>query len=128
MARLRTKVERPDVDFDQLAPMMRLIAVGGVATLVVTGLIYSRGERADVAVGRKGVVVTESRNSDLQKEAEVHSRPVQSDRIPTPVTAASQIEEHDFKPTRIGSGYYFERLRVQGDNIEDEYITMRRAC
>jgi hypothetical protein len=54
---------------------------------------------------------------------------VQSDRIPIPpVTAASQIEEPDLKPTRIGSGYYFERQREQGDGIEGEYITVRRAC
>ena len=119
MGRLQTKVEKLDMDFNLPAPMVRSIAVAGIATLVVTGLIYSRGERPDVAVGSKGVVVTQPKNSDLQKEAEVHSRPVQSDRIPIPpVTAASQIEEPDLKPTRIGSGYYFERLRVQGDSVE----------
>ena len=129
MARLRTKVEKLDMDFNLPAPMVRSIAVGGIATLVLTGLIYSRGERPDVAVSRKGAVVTPQKNSDLQKEAEVHSRPVQSDRIPIPpVTAASQIEEPDLKPTRIGSGYYFERLRVQGDSIEGDYVTVRRAC
>jgi len=128
MARLRTKVEKLDMDFNLPAPMVRSIAVGGIATLVLTGLIYSRGERPDVAVSRK-VAVTQPKNSDLQKEAEVHSRPVQSDRIPIPpVTAASQIEEPDLKPTRIGSGYYFERLRVQGDSIEGDYVTVRRAC
>ena len=80
-------------------------------------------------MGSKGVVVTQSKNLDLHKEAEVHSRPVQSDRIPIPlVTAAPQIEEPDLKPTRIGSGYYFERLRVQGDSIDGEYVTVRRAC
>ena len=129
MGRLRTKVEKLDMDFNLPAPMVRLIAVGGVATLVVTGLIYSRGERSDVAVGPKDVVVTQPKNADLQKEAEVHSRLVQSDRIPIPlVTAAPQIEEPDLKPTRIGSGYYFERLRVQGDSIDGEYVTVRRAC
>ena len=129
MARLRTKVEKLDMDFNLPAPMVRSIAVGGIATLVLTGLIYSRGERPDVAVSRKGAVVTPQKNSDLQKEAEVYSRPVQSDRIPIPpVTAASQIEEPDLKPTRIGFGYYHERLRVQGDSIEDEYATVRRAC
>ena len=129
MARLRTKVEKLDMDFNLPAPMVRSIAVGGIATLVLTGLIYSRGERPDVAVSRKGAVVTPQKNSDLQKEAEVHSRPVQSDRIPIPpVTAASQIEEPDLKPTRIGSGYYFERLRVQGDGVEGGYVAVRRAC
>jgi len=129
MARLRTKVERLDMDFNLPAPAVRSIAVGGIAALVATGLIYSRGERPDVAVSRNGVVVTQPKNSDLQKEAEVHSRPVQSDRIPIPpVAAALQIEEPDVKPTRIGSGYYFERLRVQGDSIEGDYLTVRRAC
>ena len=129
MGRLRTKVEKLDMDFNLPAPMVRSIAVVGIATLVVTGLIYSRGERSDVAVGRKDVVVTQPKNSGLQKEAEVHSRPVQSDRIPIPpVTAAPQIEEPDLKPTRIGTGYYFERLRVQGDSIDGEYVTVRRAC
>ena len=129
MARLRTKVEKLDMDFNLPAPMVRSIAVGGIAALVLTGLVYSRGERPDVAVSRKGVVVTQPKNSDLQKEAEVHSRPVQSDRIPIPpVAAAPQIEEPDAKPTRIGSGYYFERLRVQGDSIEGDYVTVRRAC
>ena len=129
MGRLQTKVEKLDMDFNLPAPMVRSIAVVAIATLVVTGLIYSRGERPDVAVGPKGVVVTQAKNSDLQKEAEVHSRPVQSDRIPIPpVTAATQIEEPDLKPTRIGSGHYFERLLVQGDSIEGEYVTVRRAC
>ena len=129
MGRLQTKVEKLDMDFNLPAPMVRSIAVAGIATLVVTGLIYSRGERPDVAVGSKGVVVTQPKNSDLQKEAEVHSRPVQSDRIPIPpVTAAPQIEELDLKPTRIGSGYYFERLRVQGDSVEGGYVTVRRDC
>jgi hypothetical protein len=129
MGRLRTKVEKLDMDFNLPAPMVRSIAVAGIASLVVTGLIYSRGERPYVAVGPKGVVVTQPKNSHLQKEAEVHSRPVQSDRIPIPpVTAAVQIEEPDLKPTRIGSGYYFERLRVQGDSIEVDYVTVRRAC
>ena len=129
MGRLGTEVEKLDMDFNLPAPLVRSIAVAGIATLVVTGLIYSRGERRHVAVGPKGVVVTQPKNSDLQKEAEVHSRPVQSDRIPIPpVTAASQIEEPDLKPTRIGSGYYFERLRVQGDSIEGDYVTVRRAC
>ena len=129
MGRLQTKVEKLDMDFNLPAPLVRSIAVAGIASLVVTGLIYSRGERPDVAVGRKGVVVTQPKNSDLQKEAEVHSRPVQSDRIPIPpVTAAPLIEELDLKPTRIGSGYYFERLRVQGDSIEGDYVTVRRAC
>ena len=126
MGRLGTEVEKLDMDFNLPAPMVRSIAIGGIATLVVTGLIYSRGERPDVAVDSKGVVVTQPKNSDLQKEAEVHSRPVQSDRIPIPpVTAASQIEEPDLKPTRIGSGYYFERLRVQGDSVEGGYVTVR---
>ena len=129
MARLRTKVEKLDMDFNLPAPMVRSIAVGGIAILVITGLNYSRGQRPDVATGPKGVVVTQPKNSDLQKEAEVYSRPVQSDRIPIPpVTAASQIEEPDLKPTRIGFGYYFVRLRVQGDSSEDEYVTVRRAC
>ena len=129
MGRLRTKVEKLDMDFNLPAQMVRSIAVGGIATLVLTGLVYSRGERPDVAVSRKGVVVRQPKNSDLQKEAEVHSRPVQSDRIPIlPVTAAPQIEEPDLKPTRIGSGHYFERLLVQGDSIEGEYVTVRRAC
>ena len=129
MRRLGTKVEKLDMNFNLPAPMVRLIAVGGVATLVVTGLVYGRGERSDVAAGPKDVVVTQLKNSDLQKEAEVHSRPVQSDRIPIPpVTAAVQIEEPDAKPTRIGSGYYLERLRVQGDSIDGEYVTVRRAC
>ena len=129
MGRLQTKVEKLDMDFNLPAPLVRSIAVAGIASLVVTGLIYSRGERPDVAVGRKGVVVTQPKNSDLQKEAEVHSRPVQSDRIPIPpVTAAPQIEELDLKPTRIGSGHYFERLRVQGDSVEGEDVTVRRAC
>ena len=129
MGRLQTKVEKLDMDFNLPAPMVRSVAVAGIASLVVTGLIYSRGERANVAVGSKGVVVTQPKNSDLPKEAEVYSRPVQSDRIPIPpVTAASQIEEPDLKPTRIGFGYYFERLRVQGDSIENEYVTVRRAC
>ena len=129
MGRFGTKVEKPDMDFNLPAPMVRLIAVGGVATLVVTGLIYSRGERPDVAMGPKGAVVSQLKNAGLQKEAEVHSRPVQSDRIPIPpVTAASQIEEPDLKPTRIGSGYYFERLRVQGDSVEGGYVTVRRDC
>jgi hypothetical protein len=113
------------MDFSLWAPMVRLIAVGGIATLVVTGLSYSRGERPNVTVRPKGAVVTQ----DLPKEAEVHSRLVQSDRIPIPpVTAAHQFEEPDLKPTRIGSGYYFERLRVQGDSIEGEDVTVRRAC
>ena len=129
MGRLRTKVEKQDMDFNIPAPMGRSIAVVAIATLVVTGLIYSRGQRPDVAVGPKGGVVTQPKNSDLPKEAEVYSRPVQSDRIPIPlVTAAPQIEEPDLKPTRIGSGYYFERLRVQGDSIEGDYVTVRRAC
>ena len=129
MARLRTKVEKLDMDFNLPAQMVRSIAVGGIATLVVTGLIYSRGERPDVAVSRNAVAVTQPKNSDLQRETEVHSRPVQSDQIPIPpVAAAPQIEEPDVKPTRIGSGYYFERLRVQGDSIEDDYVTVRRAC
>jgi hypothetical protein len=128
MGRLGTEVEKLDMDFNLPAPLVRSIAVAGIATLVVTGLIYSRGERPDVVVGSKGVVVTQLKNSDLQKEAEVHSRLVQSDRIPIPpVTAASQIEEPDLKPTRIGSGYYFERLRVQGDS-EGGYVTVRRDC
>ena len=129
MGRLRTKVEKLDMDFNLAAPMVRLIAVGGIASLLVTGLIYSRVDRPYVAVGPNGVVVAQPKNSDLQKEAEVHSRPVQSDRIPiAPVTATLQIEEPDLKPTRIGSGYYFERLRVQGDSIEGDYVTVRRAC
>ena len=129
MATLRTRVEKLDMDFNLPAPMVRSIAVGGIAALVVTGLIYSRGERPDVAVGPMGVVITQPKKLDLQKEAKVHSRPVQSDRIPIPpVTAASQIEEPDLKPTRIGSGYYLERLRVQGDSIDGEYVTVRRAC
>src|SRR5262245_5883861 len=104
---LRTNVERLDMDFGLWAPMVRLIVVGGIATVVVTGLTHGRGERPDVAVAPKGAVVTQPKNADLQKEAEVHSRPVQSDRIPIPpVTGASQIEEPDLKPTRIGSGYY----------------------
>jgi len=129
MRRLGTKVEKLDMNFNLPAPMVRLIAVGGVATLVVTGLVYGRGERPDVAAGPKDVVVTQPKNADLQKEAEVYSRLVQSDRIPIPlVTAAPQIEEPDLKPTRIGSGYYLERLRVQGDSIDGEYVTVRRAC
>jgi hypothetical protein len=95
--------------------------------LVVAGLTHGRGERRDVAVGP--AVVTQLKNADLQKEAEVYSRPVQSDRIPIPpVTTASQIEEPDLKPARIGSGYYFERQRVQGDGVEGEYVTVRNAC
>jgi hypothetical protein len=129
MKKLRTNVEKLDMDFSLWAPMVRLIAVGGIATLVVAGLTHSRGERPDVAVGPKGPVVTQLKNADLQKEAEVHSRPVQSDRIPIPtLTAAPQIEEPDLKPTRIGAGYYFERQRVQGDGIEGEYVTVRHAC
>src|SRR5687767_10889760 len=116
MARLRSNVAKPDMDFSLPAPMVRLIAVGGIATLVFTGLALSRGERPDVAMGPTGAVVSQLKNAGLQKEAEVHSRPVQSDRIPIPtVAAASQADEPDLKPTRIGFGYYFERQRVQGD-------------
>jgi len=124
------EVRRDDALLHNLPPpMVRLVSVGGIVVLFVTGLIYSRGERPDVAVGPRGVVITQPKSSDLPKEAEVHSTPVQSDRIPIPsVTAAPQIEEPDLKPTRIGSGYYFERLRVQGDGIEGGYVTMRHAC
>src|SRR5688572_8713789 len=40
MGRLQTKVEKLDMDFNLSAPMVRSIAVAGIATLVVTGLIY----------------------------------------------------------------------------------------
>jgi hypothetical protein len=119
----------PDMDFGRWAPMVRLIAVGGIAALAVTGLTFGRGGRADVALDPKGSVVTQLKEAALQKEAEVHSRPVQSDRIPVPfVTVAAQVEEPDPKPTRMGFGYYFERQRVQGDATEGEYVTVRRAC
>jgi len=108
---------------------VRLIAVGGIAALVVTGLALSRGERADGAVGPKGAVAAPLKNAGLQQEAAIYSRPVQSDRIPIPTaTAASQADEPDLKPTRIGHGYYFERQRVQGDGTEGEYVTVRRTC
>ena len=129
MGTLRTNVERLDADFSLPAPAVRLIAVGGVAALVATGLFYSRAERTDVAVSPQRVVVTQPKNPELQQEAKVYSRPVQSDRIPIPpVTAAAQVDEPYVKPTRIGFGYYFERLRVQGDGAEGEYVLVRRAC
>jgi len=127
MARLQTKFEQPRMDFNLLAPIVRLCAVGGIAALAVVGLIHVQGERTDVAVSPADAVVTHVKISDLPKEAEVHSRPMQSDRIPIPpVTAASQIEE--LKPMRIGFGYYFERQRAQGDGVEGEYVMVRRAC
>jgi hypothetical protein len=129
MQRLRTNVARPDMDFSLPAPMVRLIAVGGIAAVVVTGLAHSRGERRDLAVGPRDAVAAQLKNADLPQVAEVYSRPVQSDRIPVPAVAvAPQMEEPDLKPTRIGFGYYFERQRVQGDGTEGEYITVRRAC
>jgi hypothetical protein len=107
----------------------RLIAGGGITAVVVTGLTRSRGERPDLAVVPRGAVVTQLKSTDLPQEAEVHSRPVQSDRTPVPVVAAiPQMEEPDRKPTRIGFGYYFERQRVQGDGTEGECIAVRRAC
>lgn len=128
MARLRTEVEKPGMDFDLLSVMARFIAVGGIATLVVAGL-YDRGERAGVTAGRTDAAVAQPKSPDLPKEAEVYSRVVQSDRIPIlPVTAAAQIEEPDLKPMRVGFGYYFERQRVQGDGVEGDYVTVRRAC
>jgi hypothetical protein len=129
METLRANVAQPDTGFSLPAPMVRLIAVGGIAALVVMGLAHSRGERPDVAVGSQGAVVAQLQNADLQQESEVYSRPVPSDRIPMPaVIAASQVEEPDLKTARVGFGYYFERQRVQGDGAEGEYITVRRAC
>jgi hypothetical protein len=129
MERLRTIVAKPDMDFSLPAPMVRLIAVGGIAALAVAGLTQSRGESPDLAVGPQGAVAAQLKVADLPQQAEVHSRPVQSDRMPIPaVAAAPQMEEPDLKPTRIGFGYYFERQRVQGDGTEGEYITVRRAC
>ena len=129
MGTLRSKVDSLDMGFNLPASMVRLIAVGAIAALVVTALIHSRGESPDVAVGARGVIATQPKSPDLQKEAEVHSRPVQSDRIPIlPVAAAVQTEEPEIKPTRVGSGYYFERLRAQGDGIEGESVMVRRAC
>ena len=129
MNRLRTNVAKPDMDFSLPAPMVRLIAVGGIAAVVVTGVAHSRGERPGVAADPRAAIAAQLKNADLPQVAEVYSRPVQSDRMPIPaVAAAPQIEEPDLKPTRIGFGYYFERQRVQGDATEGEYITVRRAC
>ena len=129
MRTLRTNVERLDVDFSLPAPAVRLIAVGGIAALVAMGLFYSRAERTDVAVSPERVVVTQPKTSGLQQEATVYSKPVQSDRIPIPpMIAAAPVDEPSVKPTRIGFGFYFERLRVQGDASEGEYVLVRRAC
>jgi hypothetical protein len=127
MSRLRIDVEKFEFDWHVPAQIVRLIVVGGVVSVVAMGVLYSRDERPDIAVGADGVSIKQKQKMQPGLEAEVLSKEAPSSRVADNKETPSSTERLE-KRNRTGPNYYFERVRVQGDAYEGEFVIVKRLC
>ena len=108
----------------------RLGLVGATACLLATAVIYSRDGR--IAINTEAIQ-TNSKQTFMQPEKYQHA---EVRATPTPKVLA--VPEDDRlqiatvlalpRPRPVTPGYYYERVRAQGDGVEGEYELTERKC
>ena len=114
--------------FEIAAEMCRLAVVGIIASLLTTGVIYSRDEK----------VATEGTSQGLKQKFQQPKDREQAEGWFNPTPKIAEVPEHKGGeianafplPRRrpITPGFYYEMVRAQGDGAEGEYVLTPRRC
>jgi hypothetical protein len=110
------------------AEMYRLAAVGTIASLLTTAVIYSRDGNVATEIIPHG-----SKQAFIQPKDREQA---EGKFIPTPkVPEVSEDKGLEIanafplpRPRPITPGYYYELVRAQGDGVEGEYVLIERRC
>ena len=114
--------------FEIPAEMCRLAVVGIIASLLTTGVIYSRDEKVAIEVPPQ-VLKQKFQQPKDREQAEGWF-------VPTPkVAAVSEDKGGEIasafplpRPRASTPGFYYELVRAQGDGEEGEYVLIERIC
>jgi hypothetical protein len=114
--------------FEIPAEMCRLAVVGIIASLLTTGVIYSRDEKVAIEVPPQ-VLKQKFQQPKDREQAEGWFNP-------TPKIA--EVPDHKGgeivnafplpRPRPNTPGFYYELVRAQGDGEEGEYVLIERKC
>jgi len=114
--------------FEIPAEMCRLAIVGIIASLLTTGVIYSRDEK----------VATEVASQGLKQKFQQPKDREQAEGWFNPAPKIAEVPEHKGgeianafplpRPRPNTPGFYYELVRAQGDGEEGEYVLIERKC
>ena len=114
--------------FEIPAEMCRLAVVGIVASLLTTGVIYSRDEKVAIEVTLQGFKQKFQQPKD-REQAEGWFNPtpkiaeVPGDKVGE-IASVFPLP----RPRSNTPGFYYELVRAQGDGEEGEYVLIERKC
>jgi hypothetical protein len=114
--------------FEIPAEMCRLAVVGIIASLLTTGVIYSRDEKVATEVTPQGLKQKFQQPKD-REQAEGWFNP--TPKIPeVPEDKGGEIASAFPlpRPRPNTPGFYYELVRAQGDGEEGEYVLVERKC
>ena len=114
--------------FEIPAEMCRLAVVGIIASLLTTGVIYSRDEK----------VATEVTSQGLKQKFQQPKDREQAEGWFNPAPKIAEVPEDKGgeianafplpRPRPNTPGFYYELVRAQGDGEEGEYVLIERKC
>jgi hypothetical protein len=110
------------------AEMCRLAVVGIIASLLTTGVIYSRDKKAATEVTLQGLKQKFQQPKD-REQAEGWFNPTPK-IAEVPEDKGGEIA-NAFplpRPRPNTPGFYYELVRAQGDGEEGEYVLIERKC
>jgi hypothetical protein len=114
--------------FEIPAEMCRLAVVGFIASLLTTGVIYSRDEKVAIEVTPQGLKQKFQQPKD-REQAEGWFNPTPK-MAEVPEDKGGEIA-NAFplpRPRPNTPGFYYELVRAQGDGEEGEYVLIERKC
>jgi hypothetical protein len=114
--------------FEIPAEMCRLAVVGIIASLLTTGVIYSRDEKVAIEVTPQGLKQKFQQPKDRE----------QAEGWFNPTPKIAEVPDHKGgeianafplpRPRPNTPGFYYELVRAQGDGEEGEYVLIERKC
>jgi hypothetical protein len=114
--------------FEIAAEMCRLAVVGIIASLLTTGVIYSRDEKVATEVTSQGLKQKFQQPKD-REQAEGWFNPAPKIAEVTEDKGGEIANAFPLpRPRPNTPGFYYELVRAQGDGEEGEYVLIERKC
>jgi hypothetical protein len=114
--------------FEIPAEMCRLAVVGIIASLLTTGVIYSRDENVATEVTLRGLKQKFQQPKDREQAEGWFNPTPKIAEVPEDkggeIASAFPLP----RPRPNTPGFYYELVRAQGDGEEGEYVLVERKC
>jgi len=114
--------------FEIPAEMCRLAVVGIVASLLTTGVIYSRDEKVAIEVTPQGLKQKFQQPKDREQAEGWFNPTPKIAEVPEDKGGEVASVFPLPRPRPNTPGFYYELVRAQGDGEEGEYVLIERKC